>query len=134
MLYRPSYAGTQMGVVADIVFEFYADGKGLIINDDTTDVTKERRRALLLYLDGPDVQDIFSTLLDTVEATDYTAAVRALNAYLVPRVNTVFGHQTFHKLCQKQGETVYITLCAQKITRGRAWINASPHAGTGLAV
>lgn len=59
-----------------------------------------------MHLAGPDVQDIFSTLLHTGEATDYTAAVGALNTYFVPRVNTAFARQTFHKLCQKQGETV----------------------------
>ncbi len=40
-------------------FELYADGKGLIITEDATDVTKQRRRALLLHFAGPDVQDIF---------------------------------------------------------------------------
>lgn len=38
-------------------FELYANGKGLIINDDKTAVTKQRRQALLLHLAGPDVQD-----------------------------------------------------------------------------
>lgn len=87
-------------------FELYADGKGLIINDDASDTTKQRRRALLLHLAGPDVQDIFSTLPNAGTATDYTAAVGALNTYFVPQVNTAFARQTFHKLYQKHGETV----------------------------
>lgn len=59
-----------------------------------------------MHLAGPDVQDIFSTLPNTGAATDYTAAVDALNTYFVPQVNTAFARQTFHKLCQKQGENV----------------------------
>ena len=87
-------------------FELYADGKGLIIDDDATAVVKQRRRALLLHLAGPDVQDVFSTLPDTGEVTDYKKAVTALNTYFVPRVNSTYARQTFHKLCQEPGETV----------------------------
>ena len=35
-------------------YELFADGKGLIGDD-----VKQRRRALMLHLAGPDVQDIF---------------------------------------------------------------------------
>lgn len=87
-------------------FELYADGQGLILTEDASEVRQQRRRALLLHLAGPDVQDIFSTLPNTGAATDYTAAVDALNTYFVPQVNTAFARQTFHKLCQKQGENV----------------------------
>ena len=59
-----------------------------------------------MHVAGPDVQDIFLTLPNTGAATDYTATVGALNTYFVPHVNAVFAHQTFHKLFQKQGETV----------------------------
>ena len=58
-------------------FELFADGKGLIVAADNATV-KQRRRALLLHLAGPDVQDIFATLLDTDEVTDYKKAVDAL--------------------------------------------------------
>ena len=51
-------------------FELFADGKGLIITEGTNAVTKQRRRAMLLHSAGPDVQEIFSTLSDTGEATD----------------------------------------------------------------
>ncbi|KAJ8333769.1 hypothetical protein SKAU_G00410880 [Synaphobranchus kaupii] len=87
-------------------FELYADGKGLILPNNATDAVKQRRRALLLHLAGPDVQDIFSTLANTGEATDYAAAVRALNLYFVPQVNAAFARQTFHKLTQNSGETI----------------------------
>ncbi|CAL8395471.1 unnamed protein product [Arctogadus glacialis] len=46
----------------------YADGKGLIVAADSPDATRQRRRDLLLHLAGPDVQDIFSTLPDTVSS------------------------------------------------------------------
>jgi len=51
---------------------------------------------MLLHLAGPDVQEIFSTLADTGEATDYSAAVTALNEYFLPKVNTAFARQKFH--------------------------------------
>ena len=87
-------------------FELYADGKGLILSDTTTAATKQRRRAMLLHLAGPDVQEIFTTLTATGDATDYNRAVEALNAYFVTQVNSAFARQTFHQISQKPGETV----------------------------
>ena len=86
-------------------FELYADGKGLLLEENVTDATKQRRRALLLHLAGPDVQDIFQTLPYT-ESTDYEGAVLALNTYFVPQVNAAFARQTFQKLTQNTGETI----------------------------
>ncbi len=86
-------------------FDLYAEGKGLI-TEDATDATKPRRRALLLHFAGPDVQDIFSTLENTGEVTDYDAAVTALNTYFMPQVNAAFARQAFHKLNQKTGEMI----------------------------
>lgn len=82
------------------------NGKRLIITDDSPDVTKQRRHALLLHLAGPDVQDIFSSLLDTGEAMEYDKAVEALNAYFQHLVNTALARHTFQKLHQKPGEAV----------------------------
>ena len=87
-------------------FELYADGKGLIVGETTAAATKQRRRALLLHLAGPDVQEKFTTLTETGDATDYNRAVEALNAYFVPQVNSAFARQTFHQISQKPGETV----------------------------
>lgn len=87
-------------------FELYADGKGLIVGETTTASTKQRRRAMLLHWAGPDMQEIFTTLTETGDTTDYNRAVEALNAYLVPQVNSVFARQTFHQISQKPGETV----------------------------
>ena len=87
-------------------FELFADGKGLIITEDANATTRQRRRAMLLHLAGPDVQEIFSTLPDIGEATDYAATVTALNGYFLPKVNAAFARQKFHRLQQKEGETV----------------------------
>ena len=35
------------------------------------------------------------------------AAVTALNEYFLPHVNSLFAHQKFHQLQQKEGETVF---------------------------
>ena len=87
-------------------FELFAYGKGLIIAEARNATTRQRRRAMLLHLAGPDVQEIFSILADTGEATDYAAAVTALNGYFLPKVNAAFARQKFHRLQQKEGETV----------------------------
>ena len=87
-------------------FELFADGKGLILTDDATAKVKQRRRALLLHHAGPDVQDIFFTLAETGENTDYNAAVRALNAYFVPKVNTAYARHQFRLLTPNKGETM----------------------------
>ena len=72
-------------------FELYADGKGLIISEGTTAATKQRRRAMLLHLAGPDVQEIFTTLTETGDATNYASAVEALNAYFAIRATGKFS-------------------------------------------
>ena len=100
-------------------FEFYADGKGLIIHDGegmsqaqlathnrNQNFVKHRRKALLLHLAGTAVQDIFSTLVDTGEVSDYQKAVDALNNHFCPKVNSTFSRQKFHSLRQQEGETI----------------------------
>ncbi|XP_022792659.1 uncharacterized protein LOC111331751 [Stylophora pistillata] len=61
---------------------------------------------MLFHLAGPDVQEIFTTLTGTGDATNYASAVAALNAYFVPQVNSSFTRQTFHRITQNPGETV----------------------------
>ena len=80
-------------------FELFADGKGLIINEENAN-NKQRIRALLLYLAGPDAQDIFSTLPDTGDAKDYKKVVEALNAYFVPKVDATYARHSFRQLSQ----------------------------------
>ncbi len=86
--------------------ELFADGKDLILTDNASVATEQRRRALLLHHAGTDVQGIFSTLADTGGPKDYEQAVTALNAYFVPQVNTAFARHTFYYLKQKVGQTV----------------------------
>ena len=87
-------------------FELYADGKGLIMNEETPQNDKQRRRALLLHLAGPDVQDIFLTLSDTGAAWDYNKAVKALNDQFVPQVNISAARHAFRQMSQNEGETM----------------------------
>ena len=88
-----------------IAFELFADGKGLISNEEPA-TNRQRRRALLLHLAGTDVQDIFYTLPDTGDAKDYKKAVDALNAYFVPKVDTTYARHYFRQLTQAPGETI----------------------------
>ena len=88
-----------------IAFELFADGKGLILNEENAN-NRQRRRALLLHLAGTDVQDIFYTLPDTGDAKDYKKAVDALNAYFVPKVDTTYARHCFRQLTQAPGETI----------------------------
>ena len=88
-----------------IAFELFADGKGLILNEETA-TSRQRRRALLLHLAGTDVQDIFYTLPDTGDAKDYKKAVDVLNAYFVPKVDTTYVRHCFRQLSQEPGETI----------------------------
>lgn len=60
----------------------------------------------MLHNAGPDVQDIFSTLSDTGDNTDYEKTVDALNKYLAPKVNTAYARHAFRQLIQNAGETV----------------------------
>ena len=66
-------------------FELFVDAKGLIITETTNANTRQQRIAMLPHLAGPDIQKLFSTLMDTGKATDYTAAVTALNGYFLPK-------------------------------------------------
>ena len=47
-----------------------------------------RKRALLLYLAGPNVMDIFETLAETGEDSDYKTTHEKLTEYFSPQKNT----------------------------------------------
>ena len=94
-------------------FSVYADSKGLLIAADKAD-NKVQRRALLLHSAGEAVQEIFETLADTGEAKDYEKAVKALNDYFIPKVNSTYQNHLFRSMEQQDGETV-----AQFVTRLR---------------
>ena len=97
-------------------FTYYADGKGLLIEEIPAGAseaqrlaqlrTRQRRRALLLHLAGPEVQDIFATLHDTGESDEYDKAVEALKNYFVPKVNTTFSRQLFQNAEPNDNETI----------------------------
>jgi hypothetical protein len=76
----------------------------LIVGMNITDATQ--KRAWLLDYAGPDVDDIFETLPDTGEDKDYKKAVECLNAYFVPKVNTIYEEYQFRQAKQRSNESL----------------------------
>ncbi len=70
------------------------------IKDDT------RKRALLLYAAGNEVEKIFETLSDVGEDKDYNKAVEKLNEYFSPKKNVLFETHKFRQLKQLTEETI----------------------------
>ena len=60
--------------------------KPYLLAANITDPTQ--KKALLLYLSGPDVQELFDTLPDTAEDKDFDVAVMKLTDYFAPKQNT----------------------------------------------
>ncbi|XP_021351252.1 uncharacterized protein K02A2.6-like [Mizuhopecten yessoensis] len=79
-------------------FELFVVGKGI------TDLTQ--KRALLLHCAGMRVQEIFDTLADTGEDTDYDKAVQKLGEYFAPQGNISFERHQFRQLKQESSESV----------------------------
>ena len=82
-------------------FKFYLEATG--VNNAA------QRRALLLHVAGPEVQEIFSTLpepLDTLELV-----LTALETYFSPQVNIRYERVLFRQVKQESGETTdsYVT-------------------------
>ena len=71
-----------------------------ILNDDT------RKRALLLYAAGDEVEKIFEMLSDVGEDKDYKKAVEKLNEYFSPKKNVLFETHKFRQLKQLTEETI----------------------------
>ena len=65
---------------------------------------KERRRALILYFAGEEVNEIFETLPNT--GNDYDTAVTKLIEYFLPKKNTEFEVYKFRQAKQEAGETI----------------------------
>ena len=92
-------------------FVYYLEAKG--IEKD------KQKKALLLHCAGSDVQDIFITLTDPGPVgehdTEYQKAVRTLDAYFKPQVNTPFDRHVFQQAKQETDETVdqYLTRLSQ---------------------
>ena len=79
-------------------FNYFVIGSGI------TD--KTQKRALLLHLAGPEVQQIFDTLADTGNSNDFDTAVEKLNEYFKPKKNISFERHQFRLQKQKYDETV----------------------------
>ena len=59
-----------------------------------------QKRALLLYLSGPDVQELFDTLPDTGEDKGFDVVVKKLTDYFAPKPNTDFEIFKFRQAIQ----------------------------------
>ena len=78
--------------------------KRYVIGFDIKD--KARKRALLLYLAGPKVEKIFSTVTDTAEENDYDTAEAKLTAYFAPKKNVLYERHVFRQAKQETEETL----------------------------
>ncbi len=77
-------------------FDYYIKAAG---------VTKdEQKRALLLHISGPELQDVFETFDDTGRTFD--EAVAKLTTYFEHKKNIAYERHVFHKENQQDGETI----------------------------
>ena len=73
-----------------------------------------RKRSLLLYLAGPDVEKIFETIPDNGDEKDYDVAAKKLTEHFAPKKNITYEIHVFRKAQQRHGETIdqfYTRLC-----------------------
>ena len=75
-----------------------------------------RKRALLLYMAGPNVIDIFETLAETGDDSDYKTAHKKLTEHFAPHKNTAFQRYCFRQ--SRQAESEYGRV-SYKITKTR---------------
>ena len=75
-----------------------------IVAMDIKDPT--RRRALLLYLAGPEVETIFDNLPETGESKDFDKAVEKLTEYFSPKKNIMYETHVFRQAQQREDETL----------------------------
>ena len=73
----------------------------LAVNDDA--LSDARKRALLIHCRGTEGQRLFYTL--PVDGDTYSAAVGALTAFFMPKVNVVFERYKFRQRTQRPGES-----------------------------
>ena len=66
----------------------------------------EQRRALLLYLAGEEVQEIFDTLPDTGDDEDFELAVEKLTSHFAPSHNVDFEIFQFRQARQRTDESL----------------------------
>ena len=77
-------------------FEYF-----LKASEITTDC---RKRGLLLYIAGPDTQDVFETLTDT--GTGYQHALNKLDVHFSIKKNVPFERSVFHSTTQNKSERI----------------------------
>ena len=65
-----------------------------------------RKRALLLYLAEPNLMDIFETLAETGDDSDYKTADEKLTEHFAPHKNTEFQRYCFRQSRQAESETM----------------------------
>jgi hypothetical protein len=83
--------------------EYYLSAKGV------TDVGQ--KKALLLHLAGPAIQDVFDTLPElvgkgTADLDEYQKAMKKLDNHFGPQVNVPYERHIFRQMKQEETETV----------------------------
>ncbi|XP_042869717.1 uncharacterized protein LOC122251687 [Penaeus japonicus] len=71
----------------------------------------KRKKALLLYIAGTEIQEIYNTLPLASDTNTYTDVVKALNSHFAPSMNYRYERFIFNSCLQKQGESIsaYVT-------------------------
>ena len=83
-----------------------------VVAMDIKDAT--RKRSLLLYLAGPDVEKMFETFPDNGDEKDYDVAAKKLTEHFASKKNITYEIYVFRKARQRHGETIdqfYTRLC-----------------------
>lgn len=82
-------------------FEYYIVASGI--------TQAAQKRALLLHVAGPRLQDIFETLSET--GNSYEQAIEKLDEYLLPKMNVTHARRMFAECDHKEGESMasYVT-------------------------
>ena len=65
----------------------------------------KRKRALLLHYASPEVDEIFDTLPNTGDDSDYAKAIEKLNEYFSQQTNTAYEVYNFRQTKQKDSES-----------------------------
>ena len=81
-----------------------ADFKTYLVANAITD--NKRKKALLLYLAGPRVREIFRQIPETGEEDAFNTALTKLNEYFEPQKNTLYEVYKFRQAAQGPQETL----------------------------
>ena len=68
----------------------------------------ERKKAVLLLIGGPDLQDLFCKLTiaePTGHETVYTKAIEALDRHFLPKINATYEKHIFHEMFREENES-----------------------------